>query len=46
MNLPNASEPEIQAVGGEPLDGSGFENEKSSSAFETFEQITEEGSAK
>ena len=45
MNLPNTSEPEIQALGGEPLEGSGFEGEKPSSAFEPFELNTEESSA-
>ena len=43
MNLPTASEAEIQELGGEPLEGSGFENERSSSAFEQREQRTEEG---
>ncbi len=45
MNLPNTSEPEIQALGGEPLEESGFESEKPSTAFEPLEQAGEEGSA-
>ncbi len=45
MNLANTSEAEIQALGGEPLEGSGFESEKPSSAFEPREQAGEEGSA-
>ena len=44
MNLPNSPESEIQALGGEPLEGSGFENERPSSAFEPVEQRVEEGS--
>ncbi len=46
MNLPKTSEPEIQARGGEPLEGSGFENESPSSAFEPFEQQVEEASGR
>jgi hypothetical protein len=45
MNLPNASESEIQEVGGEPLERSGFENERPSIAFEPFEEAAEGGSA-
>ena len=45
MQLPNTSEPEIQELGGEPLEGSGFENEKPSSAFEPFERAGKEDSA-
>jgi hypothetical protein len=45
MNLVNTSEPEVQALGGEPLEGSGFESEKPSSDFEPLEQAGEEGSA-
>ena len=44
MNPPNTSEPETQELGGEPLEGSGFENESPSSAFTPFEQTVEEGS--
>jgi hypothetical protein len=44
MLLPNSSEAEILVLGGEPLEGSGFENEAPSSAFEPFEQQVEEGS--
>lgn len=44
MNLPNPTEPEIQELGGEPLEGSGFESERPSSAFEPFKQRAEEGS--
>lgn len=44
MNLPTASEAEIQELGGEPLEGSGFTDEKPSSAFEPFEQRAAEGS--
>ena len=43
MNLPNTSEPEIRELGGEPLEESGLENERPSSAFEPFEQRVEEG---
>ncbi len=43
MNLGNTAEPEFQALGGEPLQGSGFENEMPLSAFEAFEETAEEG---
>jgi hypothetical protein len=46
MNLPNTSEPEIQALGGEPLEESGFENEKPSPVFQPYEQLGQEGSAR
>jgi hypothetical protein len=42
MDVPNTSKPEIQELGGEPLDGSGFENENPSTAFEPYEQVAEE----
>lgn len=42
MNLPNTSEADLKEVGGEPLAGSGFENERPSSAFEAFEHMAEE----
>jgi hypothetical protein len=38
-----AAEPEIQEIGGEPLEGSGFEPENSSIAFESHPPSTEEG---
>ena len=39
MNPSNTSEPEIQEIGGEPLEGSGFEAENPSTAFEPHEQL-------
>lgn len=42
MNLPNTSEPDVREVGGELLEGSGFESERPSSAFEAFEHMAEE----
>lgn len=45
MSLPSTSESEIHELGGEPLIGSGFENERPSSAFEPIEQRVKEGSA-
>ena len=44
MHLPNTLEPELHQLGGEPLEGSGFESERPSSAFEPLEQQAEEGS--
>lgn len=41
FDLPDAN---IQELGGEPLDGSGFESETPSEAFEPVEQLAEEGS--
>ncbi len=46
MNLPNGSESEIQKLGGEPLEGSGFEDEKPSPVFQPYDQLGEEGSAR
>ena len=46
MNIANTSEREIQELGGEPLEGSGFENERPSSAFEPFEPGIEEASGR
>ena len=43
MNPQNTSEPEIQEIGGEPLEGSGFENENPSTAFEPHKRAAEEG---
>ncbi len=43
MNPPKTPEPDIQELGGEPLEGSGFENQSPSSAFTPFEQTAEEG---
>ena len=44
MHVPSTLEPEPQQLGGEPLEGSGFEDERLSSAFEPFDQPAEEGS--
>lgn len=43
MNPSNISEPEIQEIGGEPLEGSGFETENHSTAFESHKRGAEEG---
>lgn len=43
MFLPTDFEPEIQAIGGEPLDGSGFESETPDSEFEMAAHSAEEG---
>jgi hypothetical protein len=45
MVIPNTSEQEILELGGEPLEESGFENEKPSPAFQPYGQAAEEGSA-
>jgi hypothetical protein len=42
VNPSNISEPEIQEFGGEPLEGSGFENENPSAAFEPHKRTVEE----
>ena len=36
-------ESEIQEIGGEPLEGSGFETEDPATGFESFERSAEEG---
>jgi hypothetical protein len=43
VNTSNLSEPEIQEIGGEPLEGSGFENENPSTAFDPNKRAAEEG---
>ena len=37
------SEPEIREIGGEPLEGSGFEAEGPARGFESDERFAEEG---
>ena len=37
------SEPEIREIGGEPLEGSGFESEDPATGFESRERSAEEG---
>jgi len=37
------AEPEIQEIGGEPLEGSGFETEHPATGFESNERPAEEG---
>jgi hypothetical protein len=41
MNPPNTSEPAIQELGGEPIDGSGFESEEPTDVFQPYEDIAE-----
>lgn len=41
MNLPQTSELEIQTLGGELLDGSGFESEDPATGFEPDERAEE-----
>lgn len=43
MYLPKTSEPEIRDLGGEPLEGSGFEFEDPAIDFEPDERPGEEG---
>lgn len=43
MYLPKTFEPEIGDLGGEPLEGSGFEFEDSATDFERNERSEEEG---
>jgi hypothetical protein len=37
------AEPEIREIGGEPLEGSGFETEDPTTGFESGERSAEEG---
>ena len=37
------AEPEIQEIGGEPLEGSGFETEDPATGFESRKRSAEEG---
>jgi hypothetical protein len=37
------SEPDMEELGGEPLEGSGFENENPATGFESQETFAEEG---
>ena len=37
------AEPEIREIGGEPLEGSGFESEDAATGFESRERSAEEG---
>ena len=43
MFLPKGSESEIQTIGGDPLNGSGFERETPDSEFESGAHSVEEG---
>ncbi len=43
MYLPTDSEPEIQTIGGDPLNGSGFEGETPEPEFESDARSAEEG---
>ena len=43
MSLSKTSEPEIRDLGGEPLEGSGFESEDPATDFEHDERSEEEG---
>ena len=43
MYIPTDSEAEIQAVGGDPLEGSGFERESPEPEFESDARSAEEG---
>jgi hypothetical protein len=43
MSLSKTPEPEIPDLGGEPLEGSGFEFEHSATDFERDERSEEEG---
>jgi hypothetical protein len=36
-------EPKIREIGGEPLEGSGFETEDPATGFESYERSAEEG---
>jgi len=38
MYIPKTAEPEIQEIGGEPLNGSGFETESPATEFESDER--------
>jgi hypothetical protein len=37
------TQPEIRGIGGEPLEGSGFETEDPATGFESHERSAEEG---
>ena len=37
------AEPEIREIGGEPLEGSGFDGEDPATGFESFQPSAEEG---
>jgi hypothetical protein len=37
------AEPEIREIGGEPLDGSGFETEDPATGFKSYQPSAEEG---
>ncbi len=43
MNPARTAEPEIRELGGEPLEGSGFEVEEPATGFESRERSAEEG---
>ena len=43
MHPKKTAEPETQEMGGEPLEGSGFEAERPSTGFESRERSAEEG---
>ena len=43
MHPARTAEPEIQEIGGEPLEGSGFETEDPATGFESDERSAEEG---
>ena len=43
MSPARTAEPEIRELGGEPLDGSGFEAEEPATGFESRERSAEEG---
>jgi hypothetical protein len=43
MHPERISEPEIHEIGGEPLEGSGFETESPTTAFEIEERSAREG---
>ncbi len=43
MNPARTAEPEIRELGGEPLEGSGFEAEEPATVFESRERSAEEG---
>ena len=43
MNPARTAEPEIRELGGEPLEGSGFEADEPATSFEPPERSAEEG---
>ncbi len=43
MHPKKTAEPETQEMGGEPLEGSGFETEDPATGFESRERPSEEG---